>query len=82
MKLISHKIKDLFVIKPQIFFDKRGSFRRSFCKKILKKNKILFNVCQGNLSENMKKGTLRGFHFQKKINTNEKNSYNIIRNAT
>jgi len=72
MKLISHKIKGLFVIKPQIFFDKRGSFRRSFCKKILKKNKILFNVCQGNLSENMKKGTLRGFHFQKKINKDAK----------
>jgi dTDP-4-dehydrorhamnose 3,5-epimerase len=72
MKLISHKIRGLFIIRPRILFDKRGSFRRSFCKKILKKNKIIFNVSQGNLSENMKKGTLRGFHFQKTTNKDAK----------
>ena len=72
MKIISHKILGLFLIKPKILFDRRGSFRRSFCKKILKKNKILFNVCQGNISENMKKSTLRGFHFQKNTNKDTK----------
>ena len=65
MKVLPHKIKGLYVIKAKIFFDKRGSFRRSFCKEVLKKNKIIFNVCQGNISENKTKGTLRGFHFQK-----------------
>ena len=72
MKVISHKIRGLFVIRTKILFDKRGSFRRSFCKKFLKKNKIVFNVCQGNLSENNKKGTLRGFHFQKYTNKDAK----------
>jgi dTDP-4-dehydrorhamnose 3,5-epimerase len=72
MNLLSNKIKGLFVIKPKILFDKRGSFRRTFCKLDLKKNKIIFNVCQGNVSENMKKGTLRGFHFQKAINKDAK----------
>ena len=72
MKLILKKIKGLIVVKSSIFFDKRGSFRRSFCKKFFKKNKIKFNVCQGNISENMKKGTLRGFHYQKKNNKDAK----------
>lgn len=72
MKVISHKIQGLYVITPKILFDKRGSFRRSFCKKVLKKNKIIFDVCQGNLSENMRRGTLRGFHFQKNKNKDAK----------
>ena len=72
MKLVSHKIKGLFVIKHRILFDKRGSFRRSFCKQELKRNKIIFKVCQANISENMKKGTFRGFHFQKNNNKDKK----------
>ena len=72
MKVISQKICGMFVIRPRILFDKRGSFRRSFCKKVLKKNKIIFNVCQGNISENLRKGTLRGFHFQKNTNIDAK----------
>ena len=72
MKVIPQKIFGMSIIIPRILFDKRGSFRRSFCKKILKKNKIIFNVCQGNLSENMRKGTLRGFHFQKNTNKDAK----------
>ena len=46
MKIISHKIKGVFVIKPKILFDKRGSFRRSFCKQILKKKKFLLKFAK------------------------------------
>ena len=45
--------------------DLRGSFTRFFCKDIFKKNKIFNNPNQINLSYNKKKGTFRGFHFQK-----------------
>ena len=48
-----------------MFKDNRGSFRRSFCKDVLKKNKIDFKIRQSNVSENKKKYTLRGFHSQK-----------------
>ena len=72
MNIVCNKIKGLFVIKPKILLDKRGSFRRSFCKQALNKNKIIFNVCQGNISENMKRGTFRGFHFQKATNKDAK----------
>jgi dTDP-4-dehydrorhamnose 3,5-epimerase len=65
MKFVNQIIEGLFLIKPRILKDKRGYFRRNFCKRELIKKKIFFNVKQGNISENMKRGTLRGFHFQK-----------------
>lgn len=56
-------IKDLLIIKPKIFKDKRGFFYRNFCEKIFKKNKIKFKINQCNVSHNLQKGTLRGFHY-------------------
>lgn len=64
MKLLEQKIKGVFIIKPSLFKDTRGVFRRHFCKNTFKRNKIANNVLQSNLSENFLKGTLRGFHYQ------------------
>tara|TARA_B100000941_G_C28469546_1_gene535584 strand:- start:217 stop:744 length:528 start_codon:yes stop_codon:yes gene_type:complete len=66
MKFKKLKITDQFLIKHYIFKDKRGSFKRSFCLNQLKKRKINFGIKQGNISENLYKGTLRGFHYQSK----------------
>ena len=66
MKFLKQKIKGVYVIKPEPFKDKRGMFRRHFCKKELKKIGIETSVQQANISENPKRGTLRGFHYQKK----------------
>tara|TARA_B100001964_G_C14239734_1_gene604341 strand:+ start:316 stop:864 length:549 start_codon:yes stop_codon:yes gene_type:complete len=52
--------------------DLRGSFHRSFCKDKLRRNKIKFDIKQCNVSINLKKHTLRGFHFQKKPYTENK----------
>ena len=65
MILYEQEIKGLFLIKPLPFKDERGSLRRVFCEKVLKKNKIDFKLKQSNISENKKKFTLRGFHSQK-----------------
>jgi len=59
------KIKGLMLIKPEPFIDKRGLFRRIYCQKELKRNKINFNIKQINVSENKNIHTLRGFHYQK-----------------
>lgn len=64
MNFVSQKIKDVYLIKPSLHEDERGIFRRSFCQEEFNKNGIKFNVKQGNISENFKKHTLRGFHFQ------------------
>tara|TARA_B100000787_G_scaffold166257_1_gene151201 strand:- start:3025 stop:3549 length:525 start_codon:yes stop_codon:yes gene_type:complete len=58
-----NKIKGVFLIKHDLVKDVRGVFKRSFCKRVLKKYN--FDVKQGNISENIKKLTLRGFHYQK-----------------
>lgn len=65
MKFIKQKIKNLFLIKPSPFKDERGIFRRNFCSQLLKKNKLNGIIKQANISENFKKFTLRGFHYQK-----------------
>ena len=65
MKFIKQKIKNLFLIKPSPFKDERGIFRRNFCSQFLKKNKLNGIITPANISENFKKFTLRGFHYQK-----------------
>ena len=65
MNFISQPIADLFLIIPDLHKDQRGVFRRSFCEDEFANNGIDFKVIQGNISENFKKYTLRGFHYQK-----------------
>ena len=66
MKFIKQNIIGLYVIKPEPYKDKRGMLRRHFCQNDFKKKGINFNIKQTNISENYKKYTLRGFHYQKK----------------
>ena len=66
MKILkSRNFEGLKIISFKENKDLRGSFTRLFCKEVFKKNKIFNNINQINLSYNKKKGTFRGFHFQK-----------------
>ena len=65
MKFCFQSIEGVVLIKPKVFEDNRGAFRRTFCAKELKKNGIDLSVCQGNISENTDQYTIRGFHYQK-----------------
>lgn len=67
MKFTKQKILKLYLIKPDIYRDKRGSFRRGFCDKVFFDKKINFKCVQTNISENMRRGTLRGFHYHKSL---------------
>ena len=64
MKFLEQKIEGLYLIEPELHQDDRGIFRRSYCESEFNKNGIKFNPKQGNISENFKKHTLRGFHYQ------------------
>ena len=66
------KIDGLFLIKPSPYEDNRGIFHRSYCDAELAKAGINFIVKQGNISENFKKHTLRGFHYQKQPSNESK----------
>jgi len=59
-------IEDLIIIRPKIFNDERGFFYRNYCEKTFRRNKIKFKAAQCNVSHNLKKGTLRGFHYTDK----------------
>ena len=65
MIFLKQKIKDLILINPQPYTDKRGIFRRIYCLNELKLKKINFKIKQANISENKDTQTLRGFHYQK-----------------
>jgi len=54
----------MWLIEAEPVVDERGSFRRHFCQEEYKKNRLEFNIVQSNISENPKKYTLRGFHYQ------------------
>lgn len=57
-------INGAFLITPEPFVDDRGLFRRHFCSKEFAKAGIAIDVEQCNVSENYRAGTLRGFHYQ------------------
>ncbi len=65
MKFINQLIDGLVLIQPDVFEDNRGSFRRNYCVEEFKAAGLNFMACQGNISENTRKYTMRGFHYQK-----------------
>lgn len=66
------KLENAYLIKPQIFEDKRGFFLESYSKREFEKNGIMTDFVQDNHSMSVQKGVLRGFHFQLMPNTQAK----------
>ncbi|MFA6435942.1 MAG: dTDP-4-dehydrorhamnose 3,5-epimerase [Candidatus Gracilibacteria bacterium] len=64
MKFTETKIKGVYCIEPELIRDERGYFTRTFCQKELESHGIEFNIAQTNLTLTLKKGTIRGMHFQ------------------
>jgi dTDP-4-dehydrorhamnose 3,5-epimerase len=64
MKFTELEISGAWLIEPEPQIDERGVFRRHFCAEEFSSRGIVPAVAQGNISENPKKHTLRGFHFQ------------------
>ena len=64
MKFKELPVAGAFLIDAEPFTDERGTFRRHFCRDEFAKHGLDPNVGQGNISENPKKGTLRGVQFQ------------------
>ena len=64
MEIIETKIKDLLIIKPDVFADERGYFFESYNKERFAQHGLDMTFVQDNESQSMK-GVLRGLHFQK-----------------
>ena len=63
MKVENTRLKDVFIITPEIFGDDRGFFLESWNSKNFKSAGLDFNFVQDNTSRS-NKGGLRGLHFQ------------------
>ena len=61
---IKTKIKDVYIIEPQVFGDNRGYFFESYKKTDFDDAGLVYNFVQDNQSKS-KKGVLRGLHYQK-----------------
>ena len=53
-----------YIIQPNLINDERGFFTRSFCQKEFLAKGLKSNIKQCNVSFNIKKGTIRGMHYQ------------------
>jgi len=64
MEIKELKLKDVFEIILNPIKDERGFFMRTYDDKIFNEAGLKFNWVQENHSRTMKKGTIRGLHFQ------------------
>ena len=63
MRFTPLAIHGVSTVAPTPFEDHRGMFRRHFCASEFAAAGLDGRVAQGNISENLRKGTLRGFHY-------------------
>jgi dTDP-4-dehydrorhamnose 3,5-epimerase len=64
MEFLKTKLAGVFYIKPKIFKDNRGFFLESYSKKVFEEQGITDLFVQDNHSMSVKKGVVRGLHFQ------------------
>lgn len=64
MKLIETSIEGAWLLEIEPIFDERGFFARSFCSDTLAAYGLHGQFVQQSVSFNLKRGTLRGMHYQ------------------
>jgi len=58
------KLKGAFIIDLERRKDERGFFARAFCQNEFRHRGLKPTIAQANIASNLRKGTLRGMHFQ------------------
>ncbi|MCL1990700.1 MAG: dTDP-4-dehydrorhamnose 3,5-epimerase [Defluviitaleaceae bacterium] len=64
MKVVPTSLKDVLLLEPQLFEDKRGYFMESYNKKTAADVGLNMDFIQDNQSLSTLAGTIRGLHFQ------------------
>jgi len=64
MRFTETPIAGIWVIDPNFHQDERGHFFRAWCAQELAEHGIHFSPVQANMGFNVRKGTVRGMHFQ------------------
>lgn len=64
MTFLETKISGVLEIHPEIIHDERGFFARSWCQEEFASQGLNPRLVQCNISASLRKGTLRGMHYQ------------------
>lgn len=64
MTFVETRFMGVLIIEPQKLEDDRGFFARSWCKRDFEMNGLNSRLVQCSVSFSMKRGTLRGMHYQ------------------
>ena len=72
MTIEATSLSGLYRLYPEVHTDDRGEFWRSFCQQNLADHGLEFEVRQSNISVNLHRHTLRGFHYQRPPSTEQK----------
>lgn len=64
MKFFETKLKGAYIIDLERLEDERGFFARTFCKNEFSEYGLHSNWVQSSISFSIKRGTLRGMHYQ------------------
>lgn len=64
MRFLKTEIQGVWLIKPDFHKDERGHFFRAWCLKEFEEHGIQFHPVQANMGLSVRKGTVRGMHFQ------------------
>lgn len=65
MKFTALELPGAYLIEHENRMDERGFFARTYCREELARQGLDFEIKQCNLSWSLRKGTLRGMHYQK-----------------
>ncbi|MDX2253608.1 MAG: dTDP-4-dehydrorhamnose 3,5-epimerase [Nitrospira sp.] len=57
-------LQGCYVIEPELIRDHRGFFARVWCRQELEQHGLKAELMQSNIGRSVRKGTLRGLHFQ------------------
>jgi dTDP-4-dehydrorhamnose 3,5-epimerase len=58
------KLRGAYIIDLERKADERGFFARAFCQNEFRERGLKPTIAQANIASNLRKGTLRGMHFQ------------------
>ena len=64
MRFIDIGLEGAWLIEPEPAADERGLFARTFCEREFSQHGTPFRVVQCSTSYNVRRGTLRGMHYQ------------------
>jgi dTDP-4-dehydrorhamnose 3,5-epimerase len=64
MRFTQTSVADAWIIDPILQRDHRGHFQRAWCVREFAENGLDFSPVQANMGFSIRKGTIRGMHFQ------------------